>query len=227
MTQVLEELLHAASTSKRQETRDTVIGIYARHGVAYGETLRSATELAREICLDGSNTLASVLRGWEPVSYLEVVRDVAKELKVPGVEQHADDVEWLEQQALFKVLADYFDKAPQAERGQFEDVLRRNHVNLGGTAVTGALTTALWASLLRQVGPKVVAQIVRRLVASSAGWFAARQAAKTAARVAGVAIPVVNVAMTAWLVVDVASPAMRKTLPTVMDIALLRMELDQ
>ena len=38
------------------------------------------------------------------------------------------------------------------------------------------------------------------------------------------AIPVVNVAMTAGLAVSVAGPAYRKTVPTVLDVALLRLE---
>ena len=53
---------------------DRLKPIYDRHGIEPS----NAGDLVNEICLDGSNTIASLLRGWGPVSYLEVVQDVAE-----------------------------------------------------------------------------------------------------------------------------------------------------
>jgi uncharacterized protein YaaW (UPF0174 family) len=42
--------------------------------------------------------------------------------------------------------------------------------------------------------------------------------------VASYAIPLLNVVMVGWVLSDIAGPAFRKTVPTVVEVALLRME---
>ncbi len=221
----LVAFLSFVAANGHEEAKSTITGLFDRHGVSAGSDSAAFGKLVREIELDGSNTIATLFRGGDGVSYAEVARDVAEEVGVKSIpDARKDDAVWLEQQALFTALEKHYEGKGEAELDELRQKVAEANVKYAGAAIKGALTAAMWATLVRQIGARAVATIVRRLVLQTGGWFAARQAAATAARAAGMAIPVVNVALTAWLVADIASPALRKTLPTVFDVAMLRME---
>ncbi len=221
----LAAFLSFVAANANDEAKATVRGIFTRHDIAEGTDSAAFTKLVQEIELDGSNTIATLFRLGDGVSYAEVARDVAEEIGVKSIPaDKVDDAAWLEQQALFTALETHYKGAGETELEELRQKVGEHNVHYAASAIKGAVTAAMWATLVKQVGARAVAAVVRRLVLQTGSWFAARQAAATAARAAGMAIPVVNVALTAWLVADIASPAMRKTLPTVFDIAMLRLE---
>lgn len=121
-----------------------------------GELYKAVDEIAFEIRALGSVSLASLLRRGEPVSYDEVVRDVAGELKVEF--SKADSTSAIEEQVLAKLMekpAEQVDSA-QAEnqagsgswfgRARLDQSLLGSLSKLGlgtagGSLVSGALST--------------------------------------------------------------------------------------
>lgn len=221
-SQDLATFLGQLLTADDRQTTGTVAAIFGRHGVAYAASEARVQALVQEIELDGGNTIANLTRR-RGVSYERVVRDVCKQLKCKVLPEIKDNVPEMERQLVYHVIANYLQNAPEVDRNVLLAALRERGVNWR-PSVQGAVTAAMWASLLQQAGARVAAQAVRQVVLRTSGWFAARAAAGTVLEVMALAIPAVNVAMTAWLVVNVADPAYRKTVPTVLDIALLRME---
>src|SRR5262245_57664764 len=92
--------------------KERVRPIYERHGV---EPSHGFCELVDEIRLDGSNTFASMFRGFEGVSYLEVVHDVARKIGVKGV-QDSDHETAVEIRALEHIVRKYLEQASPEER---------------------------------------------------------------------------------------------------------------
>lgn len=107
---------------------------------AAGELYKAVAEIAYEIRALGSVSLASLLRRGEPVSYDEVVRDVAGELKVAF--SKADSTAVIEEQVLAKLIeklaeqAESADADSQTEKGSW---FGRAHLNKPFSAVLGPL----------------------------------------------------------------------------------------
>lgn len=80
---------------------------------AAGELYKAVDEIAFEIRALGSVSLASLLRRGEPVSYDEVVRDVAGELRVAF--SKADSTAAIEEQVLAKLMEKLAEQAESAE----------------------------------------------------------------------------------------------------------------
>lgn len=107
---------------------------------ADGELYKAVADIAYEIRALGSVSLASLLRRGEPVSYDEVVRDVAGELKVAF--SKADSTAVIEEQVLAKLIEKLAEQAEsaetdsQAEKGSW---LGRARLNKSFSAVLGPL----------------------------------------------------------------------------------------
>ena len=218
MEQSNERLLELFRTAKtaRLET------LFVRHGV---EPRKGIRRLCDEIRLDGSNTLASIFRVREGVAYLEMVRDVADQMKVPY--EFSEDETEIEYAILGNVLKQFVEHATGEQREGIEEVLKaagNEFSNLSRDLIRSGLAAGTLALLIKEVGAKIVAKIIRDIVVKLATRQAAKEAGKRAAQVAGYAIPLLNVALVAWTIVDIAGPAYRKTVPTVIEIALLRLE---
>ena len=63
----------------REAPPDRLEPIYKRHGVATSDGVEL---LVSEICLDGANSVMSVIRGGSGVPYESIVRSVADRIKV-------------------------------------------------------------------------------------------------------------------------------------------------
>ncbi|EMO2020899.1 hypothetical protein IPC1622_29085 [Pseudomonas aeruginosa] len=107
---------------------------------AAGELYKAVAEIAYEIRALGSVSLASLLRRGEPVSYDEVVRDVAGELKVAF--SKADSTAVVEEQVLAKLIEKLAEQAEsteadsQTEKGSW---FGRARLNKPFSAVLGPL----------------------------------------------------------------------------------------
>lgn len=170
--------------------------LFARHGVAESSNVHA---LVTRIRIDGSNSIGNWARDGEGIDYDEIVRNVAKRLKVKAPD--SDELSVWE-----KKVVDYvIDQLPPESRESINTARDRAGRKkrgwkrpAGGAAIATAVTVQVWKQYLR------------------------REAAK---RAAGSWVPGVNIAL--WLAtgVEVAtSPAYRKVIPTVIDVSLMRYE---
>lgn len=208
-------LLERLHKEKDPENFEILLQIYERHGKT------SPKACLDEIRLDGSNTIASILRGWNGVDYDEIVADVAKKIKVSDNEI-TDDYRKNELLILGKIAADYWSKLPPEERNKVAEQLKKlsnqyfdpkdllNILKLGGNIVPYLLKTVGF-----QATQKLFLTIFPQIFVTQAGIVGLRT-------VMGAFIPAINVLMGVWLLSDIAGPAFRKTIPTVATIALLR-----
>jgi uncharacterized protein YaaW (UPF0174 family) len=192
--------------------------LYNRHSVDPADGIE---ELVEEICLDGSNTIASLIRGIQGVPYLEIAHDVANKLAVKYNENQKEDA--IEYNILGKMLQEFLKNASPEQRAEVDKILDEVGRKYKDKIWKGMSKGAL-ALLINTVGKKVVARVVQRIVVGIAVRQGAKEAGKRAAQFAGYAVPFLNVVMIAWTMVDIAGPAFRKTVPTVIEIALLRLE---
>jgi len=182
--------------------------LFDRHGV---EASEGVDALVEEIRLDGANTLASIIRGWEGVDYSEIVCDAAKTLKVKVVKD--DDHVTVEDKILSQLFREHYTvHATEEERAEIDGILQVHGVKQTSWSAGGALLTAL----ISTVGQEVTKQVIKKALKVVAG--------RSAARVASFAVPILGATMAALTVVDLAGPAFRKTVPTVIDVAILRVE---
>ncbi len=203
--------------------------IFERHGLKHGES--PLLDLSREICLDGANTFASTFRafagdGWarKGVSWEEIVRDVGGKLKVKLPKDAS--VPELEQRVLAAVVEKYFESLSEEERAEVNDQLGQVANGVSVAEATKLLSTRGGAAALtvafRKAILKASTEVLKKVLAQVAG----KEAAKQATRYAGAVVPGLNILLGAWTVVDLAGPAYRKTIPTVIELALMRLELE-
>ncbi|MCD4653524.1 hypothetical protein K8T06_06275 [bacterium] len=198
--------------------------ICKRHGVAVWE---GPAVLVKMITRDGSNTLVSTLMGDSENSYLNITRAVAQKMKVAFDEKDSEiDIE---RKCLESVLRRYLQTAPETERQEIMAIIvstgKELHVEeLKRQFRDNSLRLGTLSLLVRKIGARATADVVKRVVAGIISRSAAREASKRAAQIAGYAIPLLNAVMIGWTVWDLAGPAYRKIIPTVLEIAILRMD---
>lgn len=170
----------------------------------------------------GSNDIATLFRDGAGVSYDEIVYDVGRKLKVKGILEDAKTSE-NEELIIQKLFSDALDKMTEEERFQLMGSLGISSKSIPYAAAGAAITQVL----LRELGGFAIykgAVTVANLVAKSllgTGLSFATNAAIT--RVVAAAVgPIGWIVSGAWLAVDLAGPAFRKTVPAVVHIAMLR-----
>ena len=177
--------------------------------------------IAAEIQCFGANTLATLLRGGEGVLYREVLTDVCDKMKVNY--NSGSSVETIELHLLMKVLTDSMKEMSPEELEAVCDDLDLSPMRYTPEAVTVALQTAIrFGGFL----PYKIALIVANAVAKALigrGLSLAANAALTRL-MSAFAGPIGWTLSAAWLLVDIAGPAYRITVPTVIMVAYLRAE---
>jgi len=195
---------------------EDLASLYRRHGV---EEEAGPMTLAQQICLDGSNTIASLFRGWEGVPYLEVARDVARKLEVDAEIIASEDERVIEQAVLGKVIERYIkSRADAAERAEIKRIL--TSAGIDALEYKRAVSTGTLAVVIAVLRQEIVAKIVQGIVARAG----VRAASGSAARLVGLAVPLLNLVLAAWTVFDLSGPAFRKTVPSIIEVALIRIE---
>lgn len=181
----------------------------------------SADKIAGHLREMGSNDIATFFRG-DGVEYAEVVLDVAEKIGAKQAKK-GNSVEENEDAVLRKLFADALDKMSDEEKRQlFSSMgLKESDIPYGAA---GALITQL---LMKQFGgfavyrtSLVLANMFSRALLGSGLSFATNAAiTRTIGAFLG---PIGWAASGAWLLVDLAGPAYRKTVPAVVHIAMLR-----
>lgn len=209
---------------------DEVESVYKRHGISQTQGPQALVE---QLERDGGNTLANLFRaGFDPqqwkqggigVSYQDIVRDCAHKLKVPLENLPLNDEVVLEEAILLQLVQQYLKDAPPQDREALQkalDALGDQQKELISHVLRGGVLAGGMYVLFKEVGQKAVSQALRVILLRVAGI----EGGKMLGRLLGAAIPLVNIALAAWTIHELAGPAFRKTLPTVIDIALLRLD---
>ncbi len=201
---------------------DRLAPIYQRHRL---DADAGVDELIRKICLDGGSTIMSALRKWNGVPYAAVVRDVAGKMNVKT--EPDEPVFSIELKLLEEMIRRYLQNASPGEREQVQRYLEqagKEHRIRVGEIARGSLAVGTMAMMVKRIGQHAAAEIVRQVVLRNAAQKVASEAARRATQIAGWGVPFLNVVFVGWTVADIAGPAFRKTVPTVLEVALLRLE---
>lgn len=209
-TTELQQILSAAPQASLAELRE-------RFGLPAGA---SPARITREICSAGGSSAVNLFRGGG-VEYGEIVRDVAGFL---GVKAQGDTAA-LEQAILNEVWRRYQKTATPEElqdiRATAERERQRAQQYGAVRAVAATAGTRMAAHFaLQALGQQLFWQLLRTVVLPRLGlWTAARLAIAGPAAVLG---PVGWALAGAAALYELDKPAMRKLLPTVLQIAVLR-----
>ena len=184
----------------------------------YPDHLQYVDDIAAELQLYGGNTLRNVIRG-TGVRYAEICQDVAKRLKVNFNE--TAPVENIEFQILTKILEDAWDKMSDEERAKLLNELGLEYSKLPNVLPLIAIQAAIKASgFLAYRIAVIVANAVAKTVLGRGLTFAAnRGLVKGLSVFAG---PIGIAVAAVWTAIDLASPAYRVTIPSVIQVALIR-----
>jgi uncharacterized protein YaaW (UPF0174 family) len=217
----LNDLVDSLTKDKDGETRVTEeltnSEPYKKHHPDHSKYWR---EVAAEIQCFGANSLVTVLRGGKGVLYREVLTDVCDKTDVKyDAKEKASEIE---EKLLIKFLGNTLEKMPEADRAEFAKIVGISNLK---TFTPASLTAAL--QLIFKAGgfqsyrlTLIIANAVSRAILGS-GLALATNA--TLMRTASLLVGPVGWALTgAWTVVDIAGPAYRVTMPSVIQIALLR-----
>lgn len=183
-----------------------------------------AAQILQEIRLFGGNSFVNLFRKEGP-EYLEVVQDVASKFGVLKASKFTS-VTALEEELIQKILRDALKKADGQAREDMEAILKE--AGLGQADLSALLSGS---SLVTLLGAKAASYLTYELSSIIAGAVA-KQLLGVGARVAGSAVLGRGIAALAgpigwaitgvWTAIDLAGPAFRVTVPSVLHIAMLR-----
>lgn len=177
-------------------------------------------EIGAEIQCFGANSIATIFRGGKGVPYKEVLCDVCDKFKVK-YDKKSNTVE-IEQALFLKVLADSIEQLSPEERRAFAEELGGIDLN----DLTPQALTMVFQTVFRLGGFKsyqisvMIANAVAKAILGKGLTIAGNSTlTKTLSILTG---PIGWTISGVWTAIDIASPAMRVTIPAVFEIALLR-----
>ena len=176
-------------------------------------------QISNELLKYGSNTLATFWNN-KPDSYQTVLRRVCKQMDVKITEQ--DDVPTMEQNLLTALCQGTFNKMSERELRLLANENGIPDKRLTRQALTAALLLAVRTS--RPVFIRVVARVVQYIMEMIALRGVATAGIETATRAVGGALgPIGWIVLGAWTVYDITSPAYRVCIPSVIQVAYMRL----
>jgi uncharacterized protein YaaW (UPF0174 family) len=177
------------------------------------------TAIAGEIQCFGANSLATLLRGGEGVPYREVLTDVCDKLKVNYNKEAT--IESIEDNLLMKIVTDAISKMTDAEIKELAESVGFSKISSSKEFLLGAFQAVFRAGGFKSYQLTVI--IVNAVLKALIGRGLSFVATGTMMRAISVMTGPIGWAITgAWTVLDIASPAYRVTVPTVIQIAFLR-----
>lgn len=187
-----------------------------------GYSISDRELINNEIRAFGGNSVANVFRsviGNGPITYKEVATDVAKHLKVSVSDSMT--VTEIETAILQKILKESLEKMTDEEKREILGALNVTDLSPTGPALTAVLIKAArMGGFSTYKMAMVVANAVARSLTGKGLTFAGHtMLAKTLSVALG---PVGWVITGFWTALDLVSPALRVTLPCVVQIAYMR-----
>lgn len=169
----------------------------------------------------GSNDIATFFRGGDGVDYKEVVYDVGVKLKA-SVKEDVSVVK-NEEAILKKLFADALDQMSDTEKRQlFQDMgIKESDIPWGksGLALVQLTMGQFGGFAVYRISVIVANMIARALLGKGLSFAANAAITRSIGAFLG---PIGWIATGAWLLVDLAGPAYRKTVPAVVHMAMLR-----
>ncbi len=185
---------------------------------------RYVPQLVFQVRTFGGNSILNIFRT-AGVPYAKVVRDVAKRM---GVEVEDDELTAaLEFRALMKVLDDSKGKMSTNGLAQLQEIVDSatdKHVDIRGKGALAALATQGAINLSGSAAFRLAVIVANGAARAVLGRGLALAANAGLARGIGMFAGPIGLALsTLWLIVDVAGPAYRVTIPCVLHVAMLRL----
>ena len=176
-------------------------------------------QISNELLKYGSNTLATFWHN-EPDSYETVLRRVCKQMDVRTMEQ--DSVAKMEHNLLTTLCQDTLNKMSERELRLLANENGIPDKRLTRQALTAALLMAIRTS--RAVLTRIAARVIQYIVEIITVRGVATAGIETATRAVGGALgPIGWIALGAWTVYDITSPAYRVCVPAVLQVAYMRL----
>lgn len=176
-------------------------------------------QISNELLKYGSNTLATFWHN-EPDSYQTVLRRVCKQMDVRTMEQ--DSVAKMERNLLTTLCQDTLNKMSERELRLLANENGIPDKRLTRQALTAALLMAVRTS--RAVLTRIAARVIQYIVEIITIRGVATAGIETATRaVSGALGPIGWIALGAWTVYDITSPAYRVCVPAVLQVAYMRL----
>ena len=176
-------------------------------------------QISNELLKYGSNTLATFWHN-EPDSYETVLRRVCKQMDVRTMEQ--DSVAKMERNLLTTLCQDTLNKMSERELRLLANENGIPDKTLTRQALTAALLMAIRTS--RAILTRIAARVIQYIVEIITIRGVATAGIETATRaVGGVLGPIGWIALGAWTVYDISSPAYRVCVPAVLQVAYMRL----
>ena len=176
-------------------------------------------QISNELLKYGSNTLATFWHN-EPDSYETVLRRVCKQMDVRTMEQ--DSVAKMEHNLLTTLCQDTLNKMSERELRLLANENGIPDKRLTRQALTAALLMAIRTS--RAVLTRIAARVIQYIVEIITIRGVATAGIETATRAVGGALgPIGWIALGAWTVYDITSPAYRVCVPAVLQVAYMRL----
>lgn len=178
--------------------------------------------IAGEIQCFGANSFATIARGGKGVLYREVLTDVCDKMKVNYSD--ASPVDVIEFNLLMKVLVDSMAEMSPEDLKRFCDDLNIRPTSFTAEAIAIAIQIMIKSGrfLAYKIAVIVANAVAKALVGR--GLSVAANAALT--RSMAIFVGPIGWAVSAiWLLVDIAGPAYRVTIPSVILVAYLRLEM--
>lgn len=218
----LVDILYRTAKRNPEDTRPLISYLDFEPKAKDRKSLDAAKEMATSLRRAGSNDFATLMRGGEGVEYAEIVRDVARKMGADDINDNTP-APIAEDRLLRKMFADAWDRMNEAER---RELVKGMNIKAGDIPL-GSTGTSATLILLKQFGgfatyrmALVVANVVARALLGAGLSFAANAALTRS--IGALLGPIGLVASGAWLAVDLAGPAFRKTVPAVIYVAMLR-----
>ncbi|MCY4003908.1 MAG: helix-turn-helix domain-containing protein [Rhodospirillales bacterium] len=212
----LEGLVALLTEDRNEELTDTEG--YLLHEPDHNKYWR---EIATEIQTFGGNTFSNIYRG-EGTIYREILHDVCDRLKVNY--NKGSSIQGIEMNLLQKALVDSFEELDSDQRAEVLKALgEENATNMTSNAAVAAAQVLLRTSGFAAYKWALI--IVNGILKQSIGRGLSFGANIALTRSLSVAIGPVGWALTAaWTAYDLAGPAYRVTVPSVLYVAALRLQ---
>lgn len=166
----------------------------------------------------GGNTIANLFRGGEGVCYREILMDVCDALKVNYNKRQSTDL--IEEGLLAKVLEKVVEKMTPEERAVACKEAGCDIHDVGGLAASALVALFRAGGFASYKITLIIVNYIWKLIFAKGLSLAANKAiAQFLSVLTG---PIGIAAASIWTVIDIASPAMRVTVPATIYIAALR-----
>lgn len=175
-------------------------------------------DIAREVQLFGGNSISNLLRGGTGVAYEEILKDICKTNKVKLSDSMS--IIDIESELLLKIFESSLDGLDNKQREELLKELKISSKDLSEEAIIIAVQAALKNPLIFKMLSNLIAKSVLKALTGKGIQIVGQQ---TLAKGVSVLTGPIGWGITAgWTALELAGPAVRVTMPAVLEIIFLR-----